>query len=112
MLGHAVWSEAERRTEPSRKEGESERASEREREGAMNARRLTGWEAENKRRCAVDSPTFLGIQTDCTHKVAPLLTRYKTTQSTTPSSTNHNPPSKHNQFKRGHTIASPRLGCR
>lgn len=46
VLGHAVWSEAERRTEPSGKEGEggreSERARERESDKRTQADRLGG----------------------------------------------------------------------
>lgn len=79
-LGRAVWSGAER--------------SERERMKGKEAGREAGGHC-----CSVPSPGFLGIQTDCTCKVAPWLTRYKTIQSTTPFSTNHNQPPKHNQFK-------------
>lgn len=99
--GHAVRSEAERRG------GRREEERERERDG--EGVRASG-EAEARRCCVADSPAFLRIQTDCTREVAPRLTRYKTIQSTTPFSTNHNQPSKQNQFKRGHTIGI--LGCR
>ena len=96
------WSRAE---STAAREGERERERERKRESESERARerevswLTGCQARrlrNRRCCAVESPTFLGIQTDCTCKVAPWLTRYKTIQSTTPFSTNHKQSSKHN----------------
>lgn len=65
-----------------------------------------GRRERERRCCAADSPAFLRIQTDCTREVAPQLTRYKTIQSTTPFSTNHNQPSKQSHFTRGHTTGT------
>lgn len=73
----------------------SERESEWERETESEwERRSVGLGEQGRlRRGAAETPALLGIRTDCTREVVPRLTRYKTTQSTTPFSTNHKQPS-------------------